>query len=457
MKNTLATPKKPKIDHTHIDNLLINKSLAIEIDSLRNQGYAVNFDPKSERTDTAYNNLEAVVSMFERLRVGGQRYEQGHRKLLTKRQLGAAKVVARVHMTPFQALAAPFRKASLQVHDAREVTRREILYSSDKMPWHNQSGQAMALLTIAFAHELESEQTNGIYPTMSGLLGDEIFAVTFDKRSAGFLKGKTMEEANIAAGQRFHGKSLDSARVSTRKRIQELHEFIDQPISEDFKQVVQYCTDSLGIRSRKDKVREVISQYVDERMKREPKLKKLTLLSVGCGTALPIFEVAKALKDKGIAPTIILLDQDPIALAAAQCLAEKEEFGLGGSIELHCRRLFSKLGSALDLSPVIQGRKIDIVEDTGLREYLPPRIYKSLTRALWKALASGGIMSTGNMSTHRPQPEFLHGLMGWIPVVRMRDIATGFLLHEASGVPKGSTTAYITSDGVYTLYISRKQ
>lgn len=457
MKQELTTLAEPKIVGKHLDNLLIKASLLREIDNLRQQGYEVNFSPESERTDVAYDNIEAVVAMFERLEVGGQQYEHGHRKLLNRRQLGAASIVARLHMTPLQAVTAPFRVASRQVHDAKEVTRQNILYSSDKMPWHKQSGQAMALLTIAFAHELESEQTNGIYPTMSGLLGDEIFDINFDKRSSGFLQGKTMAEANVAAQQHLYGKSRDSAKASTQRRIRELHEFIDQPISEDFKQVVQYCTDSLGIRSRKDKVREIISLYVDERLEREPKLKELTLLSVGCGTALPIFEVAKVLKDKGISPKVILLDQDPIALAAAQCLAEKEEFGLGDSIELHCRRLFSKLGSTLDLSPVIQGRKIDIVEDTGLREYLPKRIYKSLTSALWKSLAPGGIMSTGNMSTHRPQPEFLHGLMGWEPIVRMRDIATGFALHEASGIAKGLTTAYVTPDGVYTLYISRKQ
>jgi len=457
MKNELMTLEEIKVRDKHLDGLLINESLRAEIESLKLQGYEVNFSPESERTDIAYDNIEAIVSMFERLKVGGERYEDGHRELVTRRQLGAASLVARLHMTPLQVVAAPFRAASRQVHHAREVTRQEILYSADKMPWHRQSGQAMALLTIAFAHELESEQTDGIYPTMSGLLGDEIFDITFDERSSGFLTGKTLEEANIVAQQDLQGKSLGSAQASTLRRMKELREFIDQPISQDFKEVVQYCTDSLGIRSRKDKVRGVISQYVDARLEREPELKELTILSVGCGTALPIFEVAKALKAKGISPKVILLDQDPIALAAAQCLAEKEEFGLDDSIELHCRRLFSKLGSALDLSPVIQGRKIDIVEDTGLREYLPDRIYKSLTSALWKSLAPGGVMSTGNMSTHRPQPEFLHGLMGWVPIVRMRNIATGFALHEASGITKGLTTAYVTPDGVYTLYISRKQ
>ena len=65
-------------------------------------------------------------------------------------------------------------------------------------------------------------------------------------------------------------------------------------------------------------------------------------------------------------------------------------------------------------------------------------------------------MSTGNMNVNRPQPEFLHGLMGWQPTVRLRTIAQGFALHEASGITRGSTTAHVTPDGVYTLFVSKK-
>lgn len=440
-----------------IDHLLIKKSLKAEIENLNKQGYVVNFRPETERTDVAYKKLDSIKGMFDRLSNGGKKYESHYHKLVKPHHIVSAKIISKVQMTPLRKLGMPFRGAASKVYEARTAARQKTLYSPDKMPWHNQSGQAIALLTIAFAHELKSEKTKGRYSTMSGLLGKEIFSVVFDDRSYDLLRGKTIKQAVIAARQSFDNKTARQAQDSTEKRIKELREFINQPISEDFKQVVQYCVDSLGIRSRKNKVRELVSLYVDERMKNEPDLKELTIFSVGCGTALPIFEVAKMIKEKGIYPKIILLDQDPIALAAAQCLAENEEFGLGDSIELHCRRLFSQFGRALDMSPVILGRKIDIVEDTGLREYLPDRIYISLTRALWNSLSSNGIMSTGNMSTHRSQPEFLHGLMGWYPIVRMRSIQKGFALHEASGIPKGSTTAYITPDGVYTLYVSQKQ
>ncbi len=453
LKETIGDPDNIT---SHYDKLVDHGALLREIDSLRSAGYKVNFEPDKEATDLAYNDPSAIHQMYHQLDEAGRKYEDHHRSKLSPSQLLAAKAVAKLHMTPLQPLAAPFKRAADKVRDAKELARQELLYSPDKMPWHKQAGQAVALLTIAFAHELASEKTDGIYPTMSGMLGDEIFEVKFDDRADEFLRGKTIEEANNDAIRLFNGKSSEQAERATARRIDSLHDFIKQPISEEFKQIVQFCTDSLGIRSRKDKVREIVSDYTDDRLEKEPDLKEMTLMSVGCGTALPIFEVARALKEKGVNVTIILLDQDPIALAAAQTLAEKPEFNLGDSIELHCQRLFSKTGQALDLSSVIKGRKIDIVEDTGLREYLPPTVYKSLTRALWGALASGGLMSTGNMNTNRLQPEFLHGLMGWSPTVRMREIAEGFALHEASGINKGLTDAYVTADGTYTLFISQK-
>jgi hypothetical protein len=430
LTKTIGSPDKIT---SHYEKLVDHGALLEEIGSLRLQGFIVNFDPEAKATDPAYDNPKAIHDMYHRLDKGGVEYDKHHRSRLSRIQMLASSVVAGV-----------------------QLARKEILYSPDKMPWHKQAGQAVALLTIAFAHELASEKTDGIYPTMSGMLGDEIFDVRFDDRADDFLKGKTIEEANNAALMMLNGKSSEQAARATARRIESLRDFIKQPISEEFKQIVQYCTDSLGIRDRMGKVREVVSDYTDDRLEKEPDLKEMILLSVGCGTALPIFEVARALKEKGIKVTIILLDQDPIALAAAQTLAEKPEFNLGDSIELHCQRLFSKTGKAMDLSNVIKGRKIDIVEDTGLREYLTRNVYVSLTKALWASLSPGGLMSTGNMNSNRLQPEFLHGLMGWSPTVRMRKIAKGFELHEASGIKKGQTDAFVTADGTYTLFISQK-
>ena len=156
----------------------------------------------------------------------------------------------------------------------------------------------------------------------------------------------------------------------------------------------------------------------------------------------------------GKSPKIILLDQDPLALAVAAKLAN--EMGLEDSIEIHCKRLFSKWGQPVSLKDILKGRKLDIAEDSGLREYLPDALYKSLTKETWGNLRHGGLMTSGNMNSHRPHAEFLHGLMGWVPHVKMRSITEGFTLHEKSGVPSGNTVARMTASGVYTLFFSTK-
>jgi predicted O-methyltransferase YrrM len=48
------------------------------------------------------------------------------------------------------------------------------------------------------------------------------------------------------------------------------------------------------------------------------------VMSFGCGTGLATLKMLKKLKNEtSEAPTVILLDQDPLSLAAAQSLAKK--------------------------------------------------------------------------------------------------------------------------------------
>jgi hypothetical protein len=163
------------------------------------------------------------------------------------------------------------------------------------------------------------------------------------------------------------------------------------------------------------------------------------------------------LKTKGKTAKMILVDQDPIALAAAAELAR--QLGLEDSIEIHCNQLFVRDGNKtrmMDLQEVLQGRELDVCEDSGLREYFPDAMYEDLTRQAWSALADGGLMTTGNMNKNRPQAHFLHGLMGWPIKVRMRNIRDVTRLHAKAGVPAEKSRLRVTQDGVYTLCFSTK-
>ena len=150
----------------------------------------------------------------------------------------------------------------------------------------------------------------------------------------------------------------------------------------------------------------------------------------------------------------MLVDQDPVALAVAMRLAQR--MGLGDHVEIHCRRLFDQWGGPVALDKVLRGRRIDIDKDSGLREYLPDNIYRSLTRQSWRSLKPDGLMISGDMNAARPQPESLHGMMGWRPSVKMRTIRAGIDLHAAAGVPRRCTRVEGTPEGVYSLFFSYK-
>lgn len=300
------------------------------------------------------------------------------------------------------------------------------------------NGKAMALATIVDAHDLRTtDGGEGLYDTMSGRL-DTAFGEDFIFPTEGVSE-------NIA------GVRLGD--VAAAEDIVKLHTFMDAPVQHGFKDIVAYCSDSLGIRSRKEEVRAEINRYVDASEK-----ESFLMMSVGCGTALPILEVMQDIKEKGREAKMILIDQDPIALAAAYQFAL--QMGLEDSIEIHRSQLFVGKGLAthlMDLQDVLQGRKLDVCEDSGLREYFPDAMYEDLTRQAWEALVDDGLMTTGNMNKNRPQAEFLHGLMGWPYKVSMRHIRDITRLHQKAGVPAEASRLRVTQDGVYTLCFSTKK
>lgn len=436
-----------------------------EIIELQQVGFEVTI---GQTEDRAYDDPEATQRMFTTLSELGHTYQERARQEARPLALGGAALYAAGRSVP--PLGAVLPKGLRTVYrrnEARlEMLRQEVLFSADKLPWHKQAGKALALGTITDAHELRvtiqadgqpldhPEDQPGIYDTMSGRLDLDVDSFVFDERD-GWLSGLSVEQSLTAASERFYGKTPDQSAARTAATMRDLREFLTQPISQEFKDIVAHCQDSLGIRSRKQEVRRAIALHVDTVLADTPDKETMVLLSVGCGTAQSILEVAHDIQQRGVEPQIILLDQDPLALAAARTLAEQHD--LGGAIELRCERLFDKQGRpSFDLPEILQGRTIDIAEDTGLREYLPDTIYRNLTEATWQNLTAGGMMTTGNMNKHRPQPEFLHGLMGWQPQVKMRRIVDGFRLHQGAGLSPLATKARVTQDGVYTLFFSYK-
>ena len=421
-----------------------NEKLNKEIADLRSEGCRVKI---GEKTDLAYNNPDGIKDTYNYLKRGNAELKEVRKNFIHK-NLATAAIANVLDKTPFVKMGKWGKKIDLYL----EFFRDKLLYGENQTaskPWHNQRGSALTFLTISEAYRLRVSRKNGEilsegkYPTMSGPLDESVF----DEKINGLPLTEVMIQDKINSG-------VDKATAieEVEKRISEVREFIQAPVTEKFSDVIRHCADSLGIRERVETVNGLSIDHLKKVAEKENRsIDDMLVMSFGCGTGLATLKMLKKLKDEtGEAPTVILLDQDPLSLAAAQSLAKK--WNLEDKIEVHCERLFSKLGKPLSLEGVLGGRKLDIAEDSGLREYLPDGVYKQLTRESLKFLRTGGLMITGNMNVNRPQKEFLHGLMGWVPKVRMRSIKEGFKLLQKSGIPKESIEATVTASGVYTVF-----
>ena len=421
-----------------------NEKLNKEIADLRSEGCKVKV---GEKTDPAYNNPDKIRSVYNYLKQGDVKLKEIRKHFIHKNPATAA-IANVLDKIPFVKMG----KWGEKIDSYLEVFRDKLLYGKDQtdsQPWHNQRGSALTFLTISEAEDLSVFDENGEilskgeYSSMGGPLGKSVF----DEKINGLPLTEVMVQEKIN-----NGVDKATAIEEVEKRISDVREFIQAPVTEKFSNVIRHCADSLGIRERVETVNGLSIDHLKKVAEKDNRsIDDMLVMSFGCGTGLATLKMLKKLKDEtGEAPTVILLDQDPLSLAAAQSLAKK--WNLEDKIEVHCERLFSKLGKPLSLEGVLGDRKLDIAEDSGLREYLPDGVYKQLTRESLKFLRTGGLMITGNMNVNRPQKEFLHGLMGWVPKVRMRSIKEGFKLLQKSGIPKESIEATVTASGVYTVF-----
>ena len=425
-----------------------NEKLNKEIEDLRSKECRVKI---GEKIDPAYNKPDNIKYIYNYLKRGDAELKEV-RKYFIHKNLAIAAIANVLEKIPF----VRENKWGNVIDDYLEIFRDKLLYGKNQtnsQPWHNQRGSALTFLTISEAKGLSVFGKNdkilskGEYSSMSGPLDESVF----DEKINGLPLTEIMVQEKIN-----NGVDKATAIEEVEKRISEVREFIQAPVTEKFSNVIRHCADSLGIRERVETVNGLSIDHLKKVAEKENRsIDDMLVMSFGCGTGLATLKMLKKLKDEtGEAPTVILLDQDPLSLAAAQSLAKK--WNLEDKIEVHCERLFSKLGKPLSLEGVLGNRKLDIAEDSGLREYLPDGVYKQLTRESLKFLRSGGLMITGNMNVNRPQKEFLHGLMGWVPKVTMRSIKEGFELLQKSGISKESIEATVTASGVYTVFAIEK-
>lgn len=329
----------------------------------------------------------------------------------------------------------------LALFEELEATRQRLFYEPTQgTAWSAQKGCATALLTLL-------EAGRG-HPNLSATVGPDVLDTVFPD-------GTSLEEMLVRSRAEFFGQSKADSIDGAKKRMADLEQFITGPLYPRFDEVVTYGTDGLGIRSRKQIVTHVVVEFVRRQVAaRTPLMEPAVMMSIGCGTALPVFDIARDLKFLGIKPELVLVDQDPIALAFAMELARQRN--LLDHVEIHCTRLFDRRSQPFDIAGLLGDRTPLLIEDTGLREYLPDNMYRTLTAASWQALAAGGLLVSGNMNANRPQAKVLNGLIGWQPKVFARTLEQAKALHLKAGIDLSELRACITKDGVYTVYVAEK-
>ncbi len=242
--------------------------------------------------------------------------------------------------------------------------------------------------------------------------------------------------------------SLQKGVEKSEMIVSQYREFIDTPIDENSRRIWVGARDGAGVRTRATCAMQEVTEHLSETRKNgEP----IITASLACGAASPVFELMKNLKAEGITvEKAILADMDPMALASAYSLAERE--GVSGEVSLKLENLvdMETLG-ARDLTEFIEPNSVDVVDLLGLFEYFPQPLAVSLLKEVKKIMKPGGIIVFGNMLDKRPQQTFFSDVSLW-PSLEQRSLRELFEIMDESGLePKTNAKIILPPQGVYSV------
>ncbi len=247
------------VDKQQLLSALVPSSARHEVEALRLAGISVDL---GDTDDPAYNDPLAIRDTFLMLHEYGIQYSRE-----VGRPRRALERVARIaSQAPQQSLRRWGKKRLRTVREQAEQVRSRIMYDRPDVqgqPWHLQNGRATALVTIVDALDLATPSSDGIHEHMSGRLDSSLLTLTFGEY-AGWLAGLSLEEAIAESAARFRGLQGEQVAELVRKDLDELRTFVTTKSEPGFKQIVGYCVDSLGIRSRKEEVRKEIYRHAEE-------------------------------------------------------------------------------------------------------------------------------------------------------------------------------------------------
>jgi extracellular factor (EF) 3-hydroxypalmitic acid methyl ester biosynthesis protein len=182
---------------------------------------------------------------------------------------------------------------------------------------------------------------------------------------------------------------------------------------------------SEAVRSRRRMIAATLRTIADAR----PAPRALRVLSVAAGPAWELRDVIRSPEDAARI-SVVLLDQDPEALALARASAEETGAAIGAPLRvdyvtdsvrtmLRGRGLAERLGT------------FDVVYSMGLFDYLTPPVARAVLSRLFGLLAPGGVLLVGNYHVQNPSRVYMEYWLDWSLYHRTE----GSFLELADGLP----------------------
>ncbi|HEX4149746.1 MAG TPA: class I SAM-dependent methyltransferase [Pirellulales bacterium] len=138
------------------------------------------------------------------------------------------------------------------------------------------------------------------------------------------------------------------------------------------------------------------------------------IVSIGCGPAIELAELARLLPDcERRRLEIVLLDLDSDALEFAR--AGLAAYLPAEQVACHRENLF-RLSGVARLSPLFEGARAVVC--LGLFDYLADEPAARLLSMIWQALQPGGLALIGNFAPHCPSRAYMEWIGNWYLIYR---------------------------------------
>lgn len=227
-------------------------------------------------------------------------------------------------------------------------------------------------------------------------------------------------------------------------------------IDDRARDIFRHSLDAIGIRTRANVARAVVSEYA-----REFEGDEIRELSLACGAAVPVVNIAKEVQNirPDIKMPITLVDLDDNALNLAKTYATENGLVENQDFRTYNGNLITNFALRNTLVGELyeDGKRPHIIDALGFFEYLPKetrsgrQLASSFTEHAYESLAPGGKFIFANMLDDRSQLAFNQRGVGW-PKIFPRSIEECAEIIEQAGIPKENVKVYIPEDGVYAVY-----